>query len=76
MAVGRGERLISNLTILNLISTLLVVHEMHEDLGMVGFRKVAFISSGIETLLSSCNLIQTGIFVELNRTPLLIAAKC
>ncbi len=48
---------------------------MYEDPGMVGFRKLAFISSGIETLLSSCNLIQTGLFVELNRTPLLIAAN-
>lgn len=41
---------------------------MYEDPGMVGFRKVAFSSSGIETLLSSCNLIQTGLFAELNRT--------
>ena len=49
---------------------------MYEDPGMVGFRKVAFGSSGIETLLSSCNLIQTGLFAELNRAPLLTAAKC
>ncbi len=34
---------------------------MYEDPGMVGFRKVTFSSSGIETLMSSCNLIQTGL---------------
>ena len=49
---------------------------MYEDPGMVGFRKVAFSSSGIETLMSSCNLIQTGLFAELNRALLLITTKC
>ena len=48
---------------------------MYEDPGMVGFRKVTFSSSGIETLMSSCNLIQTGLFAVPNRAPLLIAAK-
>ena len=49
---------------------------MDEDPSMVGFRKVTFSSSGIETLMSSCNLIQTGLFAELNRALILIAAKC
>ena len=49
---------------------------MYEDPGMVGIRKVAFSSSGIETFMSSCNLIQTGLFAELKRALLLIAAKC
>ena len=48
---------------------------MYEGPGMVGFRKVTFSSSGIETLMSSCNLIQTGLFAVPNRAPLLIAAK-
>ncbi len=49
---------------------------MYEDPGMVGFRKVTFSSSGIETLMSSCNLIQTGLLANLNRAPLLAAANC
>ena len=48
---------------------------MYEDPGMVGFRKVTFSSRGIETLMSSCNLIQTGLFANLNRAPLLIAVE-
>lgn len=49
---------------------------MYEDPGMVGFRKVVFSSSSIETLMSNCNLIQMGLFAELNRALLLTAAKC
>mgnify|MGYP003986881643 FL=1 len=48
---------------------------MYEGPSMVGFRKAVFSSSGIETLMSSCNLIQTGLFANLNRAPLLIAVE-
>ncbi len=48
---------------------------MYEDPGMVGLGKAIFSSSGIETLMSSCNLIQTGLLANLNRAPLLIAAE-
>ena len=48
---------------------------MYEDPGMAGLRKAVFSSSGIEILMSSCNLIQTGLLADLNRAPLLTAAQ-
>ena len=48
---------------------------MYEDPGIVGLEKAVFSSSGIETLMSGCNLIQTGLLANLNRAPLLIAAE-